>query len=30
MVPGNAYFMENLEGQGSAKALNGKYLKSIF
>jgi hypothetical protein len=27
VVPGNAYFMENLEGHLLPKALNGKYLK---
>jgi hypothetical protein len=27
VVPGNAYFMENLEGYSLPKALNGKYLK---
>jgi hypothetical protein len=27
IVPGNLYFMETLEGQRLAKALNGKYLK---
>jgi hypothetical protein len=27
VVPGNAYFVETLEGQALPKALNGKYLK---
>jgi hypothetical protein len=27
VVPGNAYFMENLEGHTLPKTLNGKYLK---
>jgi hypothetical protein len=27
IVPGNAYFVETLEGRSLPKALNGKYLK---
>jgi hypothetical protein len=30
IVPGNANFVETLEGQGLAKALNGKYLKKFY
>jgi hypothetical protein len=30
IVPGNAYFIETLEGRGLAKALNGKYLKKYY
>jgi hypothetical protein len=30
VVPGNAYFMETLEGQKLGKALNGKYLKKYY
>jgi hypothetical protein len=30
IVPKNAYFVETLEGQGLAKALNEKYLKKIY
>jgi hypothetical protein len=30
VVSGNAYFVETLERQGLAKALNGKYLKRYF
>jgi hypothetical protein len=30
VVPGNAYFVEDLEGQSLPKALNGKYLKSYY
>jgi hypothetical protein len=30
VVPGNAYFMENLEGYSLPKALNGKYLKHYY
>jgi hypothetical protein len=30
IVLGNAYFVETLEGQGVAKALNGKYLKNFY
>jgi hypothetical protein len=30
VVPGNAYFMENLEGHLLPKALNGKYLKRYY
>jgi hypothetical protein len=30
IVPGNAYFMENLEGHSLPKALNGKYLKHYY
>jgi hypothetical protein len=29
-VPGNAYFIENLEGHSLPKALNGKYLKCYY
>jgi hypothetical protein len=29
-VPGNAYFVENLEGYSLSKALNGKYLKRYY
>jgi hypothetical protein len=27
VVPGNAYFVEDLEGRSLSKALNGKYFK---
>jgi hypothetical protein len=30
VVPGNAYFVESLDGQGLTKVLNGKYLKKYF
>jgi hypothetical protein len=30
VVPGNAYFMEDLEGHALPKALNGKYLKCYY
>jgi hypothetical protein len=30
IVPGNAYFVETLEGKNLPKALNGKYLKRYF
>jgi hypothetical protein len=30
IVPGNAYFVETLEGRSLPKALNGKYLKKIL
>jgi hypothetical protein len=30
VVPGNAYFVENLEGYSLPKALNGKYLKCYY
>jgi hypothetical protein len=30
VVPGNAYFVENLEGYSLLKALNGKYLKRYY
>jgi hypothetical protein len=30
IVPRNMYFMEDLEGKGLAKALNGKYLKRYY
>jgi hypothetical protein len=30
IVPGNAYLLENLEGQQLAKAINGKYLKRYY
>jgi hypothetical protein len=30
VVPGNAYFMEDLEGHSLLKALNGKYLKHYY
>jgi hypothetical protein len=30
VVPGNAYFMEDLEGHSLSKALNGKYLKHYY
>jgi hypothetical protein len=30
VVPGNAYFMEDLEGRSLPKALNGKYIKHYF
>jgi restriction endonuclease S subunit len=30
VVPGNAYFMEDLEGHSLPKALNGKYLKWYY
>jgi hypothetical protein len=30
VVPGNAYFMEDLEGHSLLKALNGKYLKCYY
>ena len=30
IVPGNAYFVETLEGRVLAKALNGKYLKKYY
>jgi hypothetical protein len=30
VVPGNAYFVENLEGHLLPKALNGKYLKQYY
>jgi hypothetical protein len=30
VVPGNAYFMEDLEGRSLSKALNGKYLKCYY
>jgi hypothetical protein len=30
IVPGNSYFVETLEGEGFAKALNGKYLKRYY
>jgi hypothetical protein len=30
VVPGNAYFVENLEGHSLPKALNGKYLKHYY
>jgi hypothetical protein len=29
-VPGNAYILETLEGEKSARALNGKYLKKYY
>jgi hypothetical protein len=30
VVPGNAYFVEGLEGHSLPKALNGKYLKCYY
>jgi hypothetical protein len=30
VVPGNAYFVEDLEGHTLPKALNGKYLKHYY
>jgi hypothetical protein len=30
VVPGNAYFMENLEGHSLPKALNGEYIKRYY
>jgi hypothetical protein len=30
VVPGNSYFMEDLEGHSLSKALNGKYLKHHY
>jgi hypothetical protein len=30
IVPGNAYFIETLEGHSLPKALNGKYLKHYY
>jgi hypothetical protein len=30
VVPGNAYFVENLEGYSLPKALNGKYIKCYY
>lgn len=30
IVPGNSYFVEDLQGKGLAKALNGKYLKRFY
>jgi hypothetical protein len=30
IVPGNAYFIETLEGQQHAKAINGRYLKRYY
>jgi hypothetical protein len=30
VVPGNAYFVEDLEGHSLQKALNGKYLKCYY
>jgi hypothetical protein len=30
VVPGNAYFMEDLEGHSLSKDLNGKYLKHYY
>jgi hypothetical protein len=30
VVPGNAYFMEDIEGHSLLKALNGKYLKCYY
>jgi hypothetical protein len=30
IVPGNAYFMESLEGDALPKAINGKYLKKLY
>jgi hypothetical protein len=30
VVPGNAYFVEDLEGHSLSKALNGKYLKCYY
>jgi hypothetical protein len=30
VVPGNAYFMEDLEGHSLPKSLNGKYLKHYY
>jgi hypothetical protein len=30
VVPGNAYFVEDLEGHSLLKALNGKYLKRYY
>jgi hypothetical protein len=30
VVPGNAYFIKNLEGYSLPKALNGKYLKHYY
>jgi hypothetical protein len=30
VVPGNAYFVEDLEGHMLPKALNGKYLKRYY
>jgi hypothetical protein len=30
VVPGNAYFVEDLEGHTLLKALNGKYLKCCY
>jgi hypothetical protein len=30
VVPGNTYFMEDLEGHSLPKALNGKYLKCYY
>jgi hypothetical protein len=30
IVPGNAYSIEDVEGKGIAKALNGKYLKKYY
>jgi hypothetical protein len=29
-VPGNAYFVEDLEGHSLSKALNGKHLKCYY
>jgi hypothetical protein len=30
IVPGNAYFIETLEGQRLVKAINGRYLKRYY
>jgi hypothetical protein len=30
IIPGNAYFIETLEGKGLPRALNGKYLKYYY
>jgi hypothetical protein len=30
VLPGNAYFVEDLEGHSLPKALNGKYLKHYY
>jgi hypothetical protein len=29
VIPGNAYFVETLEGQRVKRALNGRYLKEV-
>ena len=30
IVPGNLYFVQNLQGGGLSKALNGRYLKKYY